>query len=191
MFREPLHPLDVPKVRRVAELLCDISEGRLLTREGLAGLIASIMVCTSPLCSADGATACSTGFLQGLTIAWALRGWWTSFLTRSPRHRCGDDDFPRIADALETDWQSIAARSNWRLTGIGRRGSIPEAKEPARRGQGPNGCARSPKPPVCLVLLLRGLRRRTSATLWSRVNPEFSRSAPTQIARPTSRARGA
>lgn len=55
MFREPLHPLDVPKVRLVAELLCDISEGRLLTREGLAALIASIMVCTSPFCSADGA----------------------------------------------------------------------------------------------------------------------------------------
>ena len=61
--------------------------------------------------------------------------------------------FARIADTLEADWQSIARpeqlapEGNW-STWIycGGRGT-------GKTRAGPNGCARSPKPPVCLVLL--------------------------------------
>lgn len=55
MLIEELHPLDVDKLRRIAERLVDISAGRLMTREGLKPLVASLMVCVSPFCRPDGA----------------------------------------------------------------------------------------------------------------------------------------
>jgi hypothetical protein len=55
MLIDELHPLDVGKLRRIAEMLCDLSAGRLMTRDGLEPLVASLMVCISPFCSSDDA----------------------------------------------------------------------------------------------------------------------------------------
>ena len=49
-----LHPCDIPKINRLGEALCNISAGRRLTREGLEPLVAELMVCIRPDCSADG-----------------------------------------------------------------------------------------------------------------------------------------
>lgn len=55
MWADLLHPCDVPKLRDLAEALCDISAGRLMTRQGLEPLVGELMVCIRPDCSAEGA----------------------------------------------------------------------------------------------------------------------------------------
>jgi hypothetical protein len=55
LIEAALHPLDRPKLRRLAEALCDISAGRLATRDPLLPLTAELMVCLRDDCSAAGA----------------------------------------------------------------------------------------------------------------------------------------
>ena len=43
-----MHPLDVAKVRRLAEDLCDISSGRRLTTQGLGDDVAILIATASP-----------------------------------------------------------------------------------------------------------------------------------------------
>jgi hypothetical protein len=52
---ETAHPSDGPKLRRLAELLCDFSAGRPAPREPLLPLVENLMVCCRDDCSADGA----------------------------------------------------------------------------------------------------------------------------------------
>jgi hypothetical protein len=52
---EVVHPLDHGKLRDLAERLCDISAGRLLTREGLEHRVAILMMCLRDDCRTDGA----------------------------------------------------------------------------------------------------------------------------------------
>lgn len=55
MIEAAVHPLDREKLRRLGEMLCDISAGQLVTREGLEPIVAELMVCIRLDCSADGA----------------------------------------------------------------------------------------------------------------------------------------
>jgi hypothetical protein len=55
LVKAALHPLDRAKLRRLAEALCDISAGRLATRDPLLPLVERLMVCLRDDCSADGA----------------------------------------------------------------------------------------------------------------------------------------
>jgi hypothetical protein len=49
-----MHPLDAPKLRRIAERLFDISDGRLMTRAGLAPMLGGLMMCVRDDCCAHG-----------------------------------------------------------------------------------------------------------------------------------------
>jgi hypothetical protein len=49
------HPLDRPKLRKLGEALCDISAGRLSTRDTLLPMTETLMVCLRDDCSAAGA----------------------------------------------------------------------------------------------------------------------------------------
>jgi len=50
-----MHPLDKPKVLRLAEALVDVASGRLMTRDGLEHQVAVLMVNLRPDCSPVGA----------------------------------------------------------------------------------------------------------------------------------------
>lgn len=50
-----MHPLDDEKLRHLGEMLCDISAGRLTTRDPVLALVQNLMVCTRPDCQAHGA----------------------------------------------------------------------------------------------------------------------------------------
>ena len=50
-----IHPLDRPKLRRLGEMLCDISAGELTTRDASRAMARVLMVCIRSDCSAVGA----------------------------------------------------------------------------------------------------------------------------------------
>jgi hypothetical protein len=50
-----MHPLDVPKIRELGEMLCDISAGWLTTRDPVLDMVRNLMVCTRPDCQSAGA----------------------------------------------------------------------------------------------------------------------------------------
>jgi hypothetical protein len=50
-----MHPLDLPKVRRLTEALYDVSAGRRLTRAGLEHQVEMLMLCLRGDCCAAGA----------------------------------------------------------------------------------------------------------------------------------------
>jgi hypothetical protein len=49
-----MHPFDAPKLRRIAERLFEISDGRLATRAGLAPMLGELMMCVRDDCGAHG-----------------------------------------------------------------------------------------------------------------------------------------
>lgn len=49
------HPLDVPKLRRLGERLCDLSRGDDTVRPEILFLVRQLMVCLRDDCRADGA----------------------------------------------------------------------------------------------------------------------------------------
>jgi hypothetical protein len=50
-----LHPLDRPKLRRLGELMFEISTGELTTRDPIRGLVGELMICTRDDLSSAGA----------------------------------------------------------------------------------------------------------------------------------------
>ena len=46
-----MHPLDAPKLRRIAERLFEISDGRLATGAGLAPMLGELMMCVPDDCA--------------------------------------------------------------------------------------------------------------------------------------------
>lgn len=52
MIAAPIHPADLPKLRRLGEMLWEMSAGELTTRDALLPLVRNVMVCTRDDCSA-------------------------------------------------------------------------------------------------------------------------------------------
>ena len=63
MTLDEIHPLDVNKVHRLAEALCDVSAGRLRTVNSMTPLVSELMVCLTPACSDVGADVVLTRLL--------------------------------------------------------------------------------------------------------------------------------
>ena len=57
MIDLPVHPLDVRRVRRLGEMLCEVSFGELMTRDPIMGAVETLMMMTRPQCSHYGAGA--------------------------------------------------------------------------------------------------------------------------------------
>jgi hypothetical protein len=52
MIEAAVHPLDRPKLRRLGEMLCEVSAGELTTRAALLPLISNLMICRRDDCRA-------------------------------------------------------------------------------------------------------------------------------------------